>query len=113
MLRAIQYNLLRIAGSIPVGLSKWLTFWRCCAMDWIISRPALDKSDYWANRFGGPLDIMEREVYGIPDFREFEGHKLPVPRKWETYLLRKYGNFMELPPVEERNGHSPLVVDLH
>lgn len=33
----------------------------------------------------------------------FEGKKLPVPGKVEDFLEAKYGNYMELPPEEERN----------
>lgn len=33
---------------------------------------------------------------------EFEGELFPAPVGWQAYLSRNYGNYMELPPEEER-----------
>ena len=113
VLRAVQDVLVKIAAHIPIGVSKRLTFFRCFSIDWIISRASLDKSESWAYRFGGPREIMDRNVWGNPKLIEFEGHSFPVPQRCDAYLANLYGNYMEPPPVEQRNGHSPVVVDLH
>jgi lipopolysaccharide cholinephosphotransferase len=36
---------------------------------------------------------------------QFEGKYYCVPGNWDLYLKKLYGNYMELPPVEERFGH--------
>lgn len=111
--RTAQDILFKLARRLPVGVSKHITFWRSLAMDWIISRVSTDKADNWANRVGGPREIMDRATFGTPRFMEFEGHQLPVPERCEKYLTNMYGNYMELPSPEQRHGHNPLVVDLH
>jgi lipopolysaccharide cholinephosphotransferase len=40
----------------------------------------------------------------------FEGRKLYAPGDWNNYLKHFYGNYMELPPVEERKTHEPKYI---
>lgn len=103
-----------IIRRLPFGLSTSITFWRCFAMDRIMSRVPLDSSKKWANIIGGRREIMDRAVYGTPTLVNFEGHQLPVPNQCEAYLRNMYGSdYMTIPPVEERYDHNPLVVDLN
>lgn len=37
---------------------------------------------------------------------EFEGHGFPGPRDYDGYLTFKFGNYRELPPIEQRQGHT-------
>lgn len=37
---------------------------------------------------------------------EFEGHLFPAAKDYDEYLTFKFGNYMELPPVEQRQGHA-------
>lgn len=102
-----------IVRRLPLGLSPWITRWRCALIEWIMSRVSLRRANKWANIVGGLREIMDREVYGTPRLADFEGHKLPVPNQCERYLTIMYGDYMKIPPVEERRGHDPLVVDLN
>ena len=34
-----------------------------------------------------------------------------LPRDYDTLLRRGYGDYMELPPPEQRRNHKPHVVD--
>lgn len=36
---------------------------------------------------------------------EFEGHLFPAPAGWNALLRNMYGDYMVLPPEEERQGH--------
>lgn len=37
---------------------------------------------------------------------EFENHMFAAPNKWHEYLTRVYGDYMKLPPVEQRIVHG-------
>lgn len=50
-------------------------------------------------------EVQPTEVFFPPREAEFEGQKAYVPRQVELYLERLYGNYMELPPEEEREKH--------
>lgn len=43
---------------------------------------------------------------------EFEGHRLMCFSEWQDHLRRKYGNYMQLPPEDQREWkHHPVVLD--
>lgn len=41
----------------------------------------------------------------------FEEIRVKIPKNWDQHLALKYGNYMELPPEEERLGHKPYILD--
>lgn len=45
-------------------------------------------------------EIMEYDVFFPTKELEFEGKKYPCPNQIDQYLKKLYGNFMELPPME-------------
>lgn len=52
----------------------------------------------------------EREIISKDCFQneygEFEGHQFCIPKGFDKYLTQCYGNYMELPPKEERITHQ-------
>lgn len=101
-----------IIRRLPFRLSTTLTFWRCFILDQLISRVSVERSTKLGNLIGGQREIFDREVFGTPRMAEFEGHQFPVPSQCERYLALTYGNYMDLPPVDKRYGHDPLIVDV-
>ena len=63
-------------------------------------------SDYCGITSINHYGIKERNLkkgYKKSVLVEFEGHKLPAPECYETYLSQLYGdNYMQLPPLEKR-----------
>ncbi|MBE6192961.1 MAG: LicD family protein [Rikenellaceae bacterium] len=50
-------------------------------------------------------------VYGKPLRVPFESLELPVPEKYDEYLTQMFGDYMKLPPVEQRQGLHCISVD--
>lgn len=48
-----------------------------------------------------PYLFTKESLFPLKDL-EFEGALFPVPKKYHKYLTFYYGNYMELPPVEQR-----------
>lgn len=51
--------------------------------------------------------------YNILPFEngELNGVSIKLPGGWDQHLISRYGNYMELPPEEERLGHKPYLLD--
>ena len=58
-----------------------------------------------ASQYPYAKQCMPREIYGIPVLLEFEGRQYYAPEKYEQYLSRLYGDYMQLPPPEKRQAN--------
>lgn len=64
-------------------------------------------------RYNYMVNEYPKEIFASAVYKEFEGEMLPVPVGCETYLQMAFGNYMELPPEEERvPSHDGICVDL-
>lgn len=108
----------------PIGMLAMKTFSKSVSMD---NRKKLhnamlnavfnanpNRCSYRANVWGNITTIFPKEVYeGAPSNVEFEGHILKAPHDYIRYLEIKYGDYMTLPPEDQRKGHgSNMILDL-
>lgn len=49
-------------------------------------------------------EFFSAELFSSDIEMKFEGEKVCVPVGWQTYLSRNYGDYMKLPPPEERRS---------
>ena len=66
-------------------------FEQSCCMGW---------GDNW-NKY-----IYDKDIFFPAKETSFEGHLLFVPNKSDLYLTMLYGDYMKIPPVEERRIHE-------
>lgn len=57
----------------------------------------------WGGKYCFPVD----DIFPLGDI-EFEGYTFPAPGNIHSFLTQLYGDYMELPPPEERVGHRPF-----
>ena len=53
--------------------------------------------------------LYPREWFDEARWVPFEDTEMPVPIGCEAYLKKRYGNYMELPPEEDRHPEHHLV----
>ena len=81
-----------------------------------IARYGTEKCDLVAS-FGESTSIMKMrfptEWFRRPAVMDFEGHPMPVPADVDAYLRISFGDYMQLPPEEDRVArHSAVFIDL-
>lgn len=56
--------------------------------------------------------LLNPKSFRDVEYKEFEGIKVPVPIGYDDVLKTEYGNYMELPPIDERGlWHSGTLFD--
>ena len=55
--------------------------------------------------------VVRKNLYGQPRYVHFEDTMLPVPEHYHEYLTQMFGNYMQLPPIEQRKGLHFIDVD--
>lgn len=58
----------------------------------------------------GPQECINKEAWLTPIQVEFEGEIFNAPSNYHEYLSHLYGDYMQLPPVEERNTRHEMIV---
>lgn len=74
------------------------------AIDKKMKKYAFSDSDFVANFYGAwaEKEIHAKSIYGKPVLYQFEDTKLYGPEKIDAYLKGLYGDFMKLPPENQR-----------
>lgn len=55
--------------------------------------------------------ITPKEIYGSPKYVPFEDIHLPIPERYHDYLTQMFGDYMTLPPENQRKGLHLISVD--
>lgn len=81
--------------------------WVCERLNGLCRNYDYDHSGYVGNIVWG---FDEREIvprtYFEKEWGNFEGLKLVIPKEYDSYLRKMYGDYMQLPPEEERVTHE-------
>ncbi len=71
-----------------------------------------EQSKYVADYDDGSHGVMPKTVLGMPTPYEFEGEQVMGVEQYDTYLSRKYGDYMTIPPHNEQRQHNFHYLDL-
>ena len=72
----------------------------------IISSFFGNKNKYMIS-YGTPFNnVFPRSIMKPYKSLTFEGHEFPVPADADKFLTIQYGNYMDLPPIDNRNHHN-------
>ncbi len=67
-----------------------------------------EKKLYGSNMYfyeGSNVQVVESSILDEIVSAEFEGKMFPIPKRYDYYLTLLYGDYMELPPENERIAH--------
>lgn len=83
-------------------------YWCTSTIDSIAKASNRDENTWVGNvceRWFKPSEIMQKEWYDHSVEIEFEGNRFQAPEKYDEVLTAWYGDYMQLPPEEERVTH--------
>lgn len=87
--------------------AAWLERWESLASTFGENQNKLCHSHGYFYYHGG----MDLNWFGQGMLLEFEGRNVLVPLNYDSYLKHVFGDYMKLPPIEARVGHSFLYVN--
>lgn len=97
----------RLLYKLPLRLRRFLA--RC--IEFYTSRDCA-RTPYFGVYFPRIYRVLQTEWIRDAVQMEFEGEMFPVPIGWDAFLTKLYGDYMQLPPEEQRvTGHHFLMVD--
>ncbi len=108
-----QENLDYMEGYRELDMKQWGVLYdkekckkACKEMFRYLEEYPFEESTYTASASEGYTQtIMPYEYFGNPVWLDFENIKIMAPEKYETMLVHAYGDYMQLPPPEERVQH--------
>jgi lipopolysaccharide cholinephosphotransferase len=108
--RAVYWGGRLLLGLVP-GKGARYNMWRLCERK--MTRYPIAACDYITELCSGPHYMQNeypKEAFASAVRREFEGHLLPIPVGYDTYLRMAFGDYMTLPPEEKRICHHEFEV---
>lgn len=77
-----------------------------------MAKYSIEDSEFIVELCSGPhymKNEYSKEVFSSVIYKDFQGHLMPLPVGYDAYLKTVFGNYMELPPPEERVPHHDVV----
>ena len=117
--RSIEKNIIESIKDLHNGIKKWLLL-PMYIMPRILGTEDYRKEliklsncgDSETSKYIGAIiwDVSNFAYYNKEWFEEtvdieFEGHMFMVPKEYDRILEKTYGDYMKLPPIEQRVGH--------
>ena len=76
------------------------------------SKNAYDNSrEIYVITHGRKCMVFPRAYFEKTEWMNFEYIKLPAPSAYDKILKKHYGNYQELPPVDQRGQHHSIFFD--
>lgn len=93
-------------------LVRWDKMW--LKLDRAMKAYGVDDAKYYVNFMGFYKfkDMIEKTVYGKGALYQFEDGRFNGPEDYDTFLKHLYGDYMKLPPENERNKHFTDVLSV-
>jgi len=77
-----------------------------------MSKYKLSESEFVTELCSGPHYMQieyPREIFSGADYKEFEGHLMPIPKGYDSYLKMAFGDYMKFPPKESQKPHHDII----
>ncbi|WP_018659150.1 LicD family protein [Allofustis seminis] len=109
------YEMTKIALKLVPSFQARYAIWKYCEDQMI--KAGRHSNGHVASIIEGPTIMKQtfpKDWIEQPAYVTFEGEQMPVPRDYDAWLTMSYGDYMQLPPEEERVlRHDIYFYDMH
>lgn len=77
-------------------------------LSFVCSKP---KADHRLALIWTTIDELPENIYEELIDYTFEDDKFKIPKKFDAYLTKMFGDYMQFPPEDQRKGHGTFIVD--
>ena len=97
---------------IKLALAPFSIYDLCTRYDNLAKSYPFDGTSYIAGiTWGyGPQEKINRKAWMTPVKMQFEGHEFNAPSNYHEYLTNLYGDYMQLPPEDQRQTRHDVTV---
>lgn len=83
------------------------------SLDKCLKKYNYDEYEFVGNFMGAYKfkEMFPKEIYDEVEKYDFEGIKLVAPKDYDFVLKQLYGDYMKMPPLEERNKHQSEIIE--
>ncbi len=77
-----------------------------------MSKYKFSESEFVTELCSGPHYMQieyPKEIFSGTDYKEFEGHLMPLPKGYDSYLKMAFGEYMKLPPKGSQKPHHDII----
>ena len=71
------------------------------------------ETEYVVNMCGSysyDKERKKRDMFLKTELHQFEGYSYSIPYDYDIFLKEVYGDYMKLPPVDQRSGRHEIVL---
>ena len=108
----VKYGISRVSRFVMDRIDKEGNIFRKKYLD-LVNRYEGKTSSYslLADPYSKELSFTYDDIFPLKTLR-FEDFDLPVQNNYEKWLINRYGDYMKLPPEEQRVNHCPYKMEL-
>lgn len=106
-LSSVQKKILGVIGKIGYSIlchGKTYKYWVKKMLDLIEqSQSSIVGNRSWPNK---DKEMFNKKIFEKVEYRKFVDQEFPIPVGYDEYLTRMYGNYMQIPKLEDRIYHD-------
>lgn len=92
-------------------IPKKYLYSRICNYPYKLNKKQTNTQCYLCGRYGVPRELRSANLFGEYTEVQFEDEKFMTLKKYHEFLTELFGDYMKLPPVEQRVSHQVAELD--
>lgn len=101
-----EKNIIKRFVKFFIAHSKWKNDLFCRYAVHLAKKNEFKDSEFIGGVNGGVKGIKKKELFNETIEASFEGYRFLILKEYDLFLKQTYGDYMKLPPADQRCGHT-------